>query len=691
MENYHLQKGKGTIIVVNHVSMWDIVFITLFLPERFVVAMNPLKIHKWIVSYWFDLFNLTLLDPTDKTALKSLTKYLEQGQKVVIFPEGRPTTTGAVMKIDPELSLLATRAETDLLPICLSGAENSFLSQVKVQSKKLFFPEISRDILPVRQLKLSQDLTTKRKLALVEEQLYDLLTAMKLSVHTRYHTLLDALITAKKKFSRFQPVVNDATQIPMTYFQLILRSFILGKTLKKHCQVDEHVGLMLPNLNNTVVSFFAIQFSGAIPAMINFTHGIQQIISCCRTAHIKTIITAKAFIEKANLQSIVTELDKAGYKIIYLEDLRDTVTITTKLSGIVGAMIPKMYHRYHQAHRSADSTAVVLFTSGSEGSPKAVALSHRNIQVNRDQLTGRIDFNAEDRIFNSLPMFHSFGLSTGTILPLLLGVPLFLYPSPKHFRLIPQYAYQFNATVMFGTDTFLSNYCKYAHPYDFYRVRYVFCGAEKLRDCTATQWFEKFGLRIYQGYGATETSPALSNNSPMHFKTGSVGKLLPGINYKLKPIQGIEEGGELCVSGPNIMLGYLDETGKPTKGLVDGWYHTGDIVTIDDEGFVFIRGRAKRFAKIAGEMVSLMEAEVAIGELWPDNYHAICVGDQDGHEVLHLVTDYPSAKRADLVKHFSQLQLQAIMVPKHIHIVEEMPVLGSGKIDFKAASKLIDS
>lgn len=692
MNYFEQQAGKGTVVVVNHVSLWDIVFITLFLPDRFVVAMNPLQMEKWLLKYWFDLFNLTLLDPTDQLALKKLGEYLKSGQKVVIFPEGRPTTTGAVMKIDPEVAVLASKVDADILPVCLSGVEHSMMSQLRVQARRLYFPEISIDILQPRQLSFSKDLPSKARLAQADEQLYSLLTTMKLSANKHYRTLLDGLIKAKSKFPFSQPIINDATQKPLTYYQLILQIFVLSKTFRSYFSKDEKVGLMMPNLNTTVATFFALQARGSIPAMINFSHGIGQMISCCKTARVKRIITARAFIAKAKLQDIVAQLEEANYEVIYLEDIRDGISTFDKVSGLIGSFMPKWHYSWFDNNRDPDSIAVVLFTSGSEGAPKAVALSHRNIQANRDQLTSRIDFNAQDRIFNSLPMFHSFGLSTGTILPLLSGVPLFLYPSPKHYRQIPQYSYKFNATVMFGTDTFLANYAKYAHPYDFYRVRYVFAGAEKLRESTEQLWASKFGLRIYQGYGTTEASPALSNNSPMHFKSGSVGQLLPGIEYKLLPVDGIEEGGVLAVKGPNIMLGYLDaKTGQPTKGLDDGWYNTGDIVTIDDDGFIFIRGRAKRFAKIAGEMVSLMEVEVAIGELWSDNLHAVCVVDNDGSEMLHLVTDYPDADRTSLVKYFNERQLQAIMVPKKIHIVDEMPVLGSGKIDFKQASLLISS
>ena len=311
----------------------------------------------------------------------------------------------------------------------------------------------------------------------------------------------------------------------------------------------------------------------------------------------------------------------------------------------------------------------MLFTSGSEGTPKGVVLSHRNLLANRHQLAAVVDFSPQDIVLNALPVFHSFGLTGGLLLPLLAGVRTFLYPSPLHYRTVPELAYGVNATILFGTDTFLAGYARVADNYDFYSVRYVFAGAERVKPETRRVWFEKFGIRILEGYGATETSPALAVNTPMHFKAGTVGRLLPGIEHRLEPVEGIDEGGRLFVRGPNVMLGYL-RAEKPgvLEPPADGWYDTGDIVEIDAEGFVTIKGRAKRFAKVAGEMVPLGAVEDFVAQAsGRDEQHAVVtVPDAKRGEQLVLVTERADATRAALATAAREAGLPEIFVPRAI-------------------------
>ena len=291
-----------------------------------------------------------------------------------------------------------------------------------------------------------------------------------------------------------------------------------------------------------------------------------------------------------------------------------------------------------------DTAAVVLFTSGSEGKPKGVVLSHRALLSNIAQVRSVIDFSVEDKVLNALPIFHSFGLTGGALLPILSGMNLFLYPTPLHYRVIPEVVYDRNCSVLFGTSTFLGNYAKYAHPYDFYRLRYVVAGAEKLSDAVRELWFEKFGLRIMEGYGATETAPVLAVNTPMASKAGSVGQFLPGIEHRIVPVPGIDHGGMLFVRGPNVMSGYyrFEAPGRlqpPTSEVGAGWYETGDVVRIDEEGFIHITGRVKRFVKVAGEMVSLEVVEKLATHAAPAAQHgATSTPDAARGEAIVLFT-----------------------------------------------------
>ena len=371
-------------------------------------------------------------------------------------------------------------------------------------------------------------------------------------------------------------------------------------------------------------------------------------------------------------------------RIVYLEDIRKTIGDFDKLRGLLGWTKPLVA-------RKPDDWAVILFTSGTEGLPKGVVLSHHNMLTNVAQVAARIDFGREDRLFNALPVFHSFGFMGGVVLPLISGVPIYLYPSPLHYRTVPELIYGWCATAMFGTDTFLNGYARMANPYDFRSLRYVLAGAEPVKASTRQIYLEKFGLRILEGYGLTETSPVLALNTPMFNRFGSVGRLLPGMEARLEKVEGVEEGGRLFVRGPNVMLGYL-RAGNPgvLEPPPDGWHDFGDIVTIDDQGFIAIKGRAKRFAKVGGEMVSLAAVEMLAAELWPDSVTAVsAVPDQRKGERLIMVTDKHGATRSDFMAYARSKHAAELMFPAEVIVLDKLPLLGSGKVDQLAIDKFV--
>ena len=422
--------------------------------------------------------------------------------------------------------------------------------------------------------------------------------------------------------------------------------------------------------------------------MLNFTVGLSNMRSACETAEIRTVVTARSFVEQAKLEEVVAGLESEGRRVLYLEDIAGQIGGMAKLWAAITR--PSIGARHRRMNISPDAPAVILFTSGSEGTPKGVVLTHRNLLANCAQLAARIDFNSSDVVLNALPVFHSFGLTGGTLLPLLNGIRTVFYPSPLHYRIVPALAYDANATIMFGTDTFLSGYARMAHSYDFYSLRYIFAGAEKVRDETRRAFAEKFGLRILEGYGATEAAPVIAVNTPMHFKAGTVGRLLPAIEARLKDVPGIDEGGRLYISGPNVMAGYMlaAEPGKlqPPEG---GWHDTGDIVTFDDAGFITIRGRAKRFAKIGGEMVSLPAVEGYASAVWPGAEHAVVTRpDPRKGEQLVLFTTAPDAGQKALQEWAKANGVVELMIPRDVRIVDSLPVLGTGKIDYVTLGKM---
>jgi acyl-[acyl-carrier-protein]-phospholipid O-acyltransferase/long-chain-fatty-acid--[acyl-carrier-protein] ligase len=423
--------------------------------------------------------------------------------------------------------------------------------------------------------------------------------------------------------------------------------------------------------------------------MLNYSTGSAGMISACSTAQVKTVLTSRRFIELGKLAEAAEHLGKQ-VKLVYLEDLAEQISAPAKLKALIQSRTANYWYKHNQY--SPDSPAVILFTSGTEGAPKGVVLSHSNILANHKQIEARINFNAQDVVLNFLPMFHSFGFTVGTMLPILHGMTTFFYPTPLHYAVIPEIAYEISATIMFGTNTFLAAYGKKAHAYDFYAMRYVIAGAEKLQESTRELWAGKFGIRILEGYGATETAPVTSVNTPMDFKAGSVGRFMPYMSYKLEPVEGINNAGRLHVRGPNIMLGYLlsGNPGKliPTESIYgEGWYDTGDIVHVDNDGFISIRGRSKRFAKVSGEMVSLTAVEQLAANAWPDAHHAaISLPDAKKGEQVVLVTTQKQATVNDLA--VASKGVAHILLPKKICVVDAIPVMATGKTNYMAVTEL---
>ena len=419
--------------------------------------------------------------------------------------------------------------------------------------------------------------------------------------------------------------------------------------------------------------------------MLNYSAGPSNLLSAIKTAKIRTVLSSRTFIEKAELQNVADAIEANGTRIVWLEDVRESVTLPEKLLAALQWKRPL-------AAVNADEPALILFTSGSEGTPKGVVLSHRNIHANVAQAESRFSISVEDTLFNVLPVFHSFGLTGGTILPLLYGVRLFLYPSPLHYKLIPAAAAKVRPSIMFGTDTFLMGYARTAKDTDFESLRFVVAGAEAVKPQTRELYAERFRCKVLEGYGMTEAAPVVSANTSTQERPGSVGRLFPGMSIRLEPVPGINDGGRLWVCGPNVMLGYMkaDRPGE-LQPLPDGWHDTGDIVAVDREGFISVRGRARRFAKIAGEMVSLGAVEMLIQALWPEYMHAaVSVPDRRKGERIVLATTKAHPDKKEIVDYGKRTGATELMLPSEIVAFPDIPVLGTGKIDYVTTKQWIE-
>ena len=674
-------RGQSAIYIVNHTSLIDGLLLAAFLPEHPVIAANA-AMRKTLGMKLYHLFaGHPPVDPADPLTIKHIVNMLKSGRSVVMFPEGRPTQTGVLMKIYETPGVIANLAKVSVVPVRINGAQHTPYSRLQGKVRLKMFPRITLTILAPVMLKSSVSMSSRQRRQAFGDQLYAIMANMMFGSCDIDQTLYEAFLDAKSLQRSKTPIIEDIDRAPRTYGQLTVISRVLGRQLAKVSKPRENVGVMLPNGVGIVSVILSLLAFGRTVALLNFTAGLTNLKSACLAANITTIITSRKFVKVLDLGPVIKELGQS-VTFVYAEDIRAKIGLKDKIRGLLEAPVASFL--YKKLGVLPDDPAVVLFTSGSESAPKGVVLSHKNILANRYQIGTYIELYANDTLFNALPVFHSFGLTVGMFLPLLTGVKAFLYPSPLHYRIIPELIYETNASILISTDTFLANYARNAHPYDFSSLRLVVAGGEKLKKETRRLWFEKFGIRILEGYGVTETSPVLAINTPMHFKIGTVGHLVAGMDYRLRPIEGIARGGSLVVRGPNVMLGYL-KASRPgvLQPPYSGWYDTGDVVDIDEQGFIRIIGRVKRFAKIGGEMVSLGAVETYIQSAYPGRaIGAVTAPDPRKGEQIVLFTDDPNITREICVELAQKHGVPELLIPRQVVALAPMPLLGTGKIDY---------
>ncbi len=684
------ESKKPVLIVSNHVSLLDGPLLGLFLTGKITFIVSELHVKKWYVRFLLRYVNYFAIDLQNPFAIKHIISELKKGNHCMIFPEGRVTTTGGLMRIYEGPAMVADKAQVQILPVFIHGAQFSKFSYLDGTRfafvKQRWFPKITLTVLEPKNIQSPTGLRGRSRHKFLRNEIYQIMRDSGFYGSYEDKSIFKSLIDAKKTYCAKTVCVEDINQVALNRKRLVLGSYILGGKLKAKLKDEKRVGVLLPNVSGVALTFFSLQAYGYVPAMLNFTAGLGPMKSACETAGLKTIITSRKFVDVFKLEDTVKALS-AKITFIYLEDVRETIGLKDKLKALITS--PTSMAGYN---RSPEDEAVVLFTSGSEGVPKGVSLSHSNVNTNIEQISAMLTLLPNEQVLNALPTFHCFGLTAGLLWPVLKGGKVFLYPSPLHYRTIPEIIYHLNAKIFFGTDTFFAGYAKKADQYSFYSIRVLVSGAERLRPETRKIYAEKFNRSIFEGYGITETSPVLAVNIPQASKVGTVGQFVTGIEYRVEKVAGIEDGGRLFVKGPNIMKGYLmpNEPGV-LKSPVDGWYDTGDIVDVDEEGYVTIKGRVKRFAKIGGEMISLTAVETYINKASPDGHHVVVsLPDDRKGEQLVLVTNDEDLCRKTVKQAASVAEVSELMVPKTVILVPAIPVLGTGKTNYPEVQKIAE-
>jgi acyl-[acyl-carrier-protein]-phospholipid O-acyltransferase/long-chain-fatty-acid--[acyl-carrier-protein] ligase len=725
--NAEVLTSPGPVLLLpNHSSWWDWLLIGVCLENdwRFVVSREAAEV-SWIHKRIMINSRTFPVDMNSPYGVKHMAEYLQKGGRLVLFPEGRLSRTGSLMKLFDGTGFLISKTHAKVITAYLRNAYRLPFSPSP--GHKSWFPSLSVHFSNVLTPPKTEHASVTEARHVLTDWLRDQMVKQQFETEMEFgpSTLPTAILESAKRQHR-RIILQDSTMQKLTYRKLLLGARVLASQWRKRlggavgtprptntaevgrgrqaqlglptaprnaAWAAQQIGVLLPNVNAMPVVLLSLWFAKKVPAILNYTVGPAILLACVRVAELKQIITSKKFIE--NLKLDLKPFQDAGIEILFLEDVRAEISAAQKLVAAFFSQAPEF--------AGTEDSAVILFTSGSEGDPKAVELTHRNVLANIRQMVSVIDLMENDRFFNALPLFHSFGLTIGLLLPLVRSTFVFLYLSPLHYRVVPSAFYNLDCTVMFGTNTFLNGYARKAHPYDFRSLRYLFAGAEKLQESTANFWMRKFGVRIIEGYGATECSPCVSANTPMRSKHGSAGQLLPDIEYKLEPVEGVgatqNDGfdtstGRLFVRGPNIMRGYLNPEADAKFQALGGWYDTGDIVNVDAEGYVHILGRLKRFAKVSGEMVSLTAIEEALAGAFPKYGLKFAIAvvakpDEGKGEKLIAATNEARLTIDEVRSAIRGRGLNNLAVPREIKVVHDIPRLGTGKINHRELEKLV--
>ncbi len=677
------------LLVPNHVSWLDWAFLVAVLDDdwKFVTSATTADA-SWFHRKMMVNARTFPVDTTSPYAAKHMAEFLGKGGRLVLFAEGRITLTGAMMKLYDGTGFLLHKTGARVITCYLRNAVR--VPFVRHNGWTQWFPKVSAhfaDALVPPKLTGISNAVARRKMT---AWLRDRMVGQRLEAETEFgpsHVLAAVAETAGHRPGHV--ALEDVTWTELDYRRLMTAVDAMESCwarLLEASPVGSRVGVLLPNVNAMPLTILSLWAAGRVPAVMNFSTGIPVMLTCAKLAGIRHLITSRAFLEKAKLD--LKQVAEAGIAIIHLEDVRAGISAGTKLAAALRHRVA-CGGKFRGMRAAPDDGAVILFTSGSEGVPKGVELTHRNLLANIRQFDVHMDVTDHERFFNAMPLFHSIGLTACTLYPLVRGLYVFLYPSPLHYRVVPALVYDKACTVLAATNTFLNGYARRAHAYDFNSLKFLVGGAEKVQEATAQAWARKFGVRILEGYGATECSPVICANSRMEPQFGSVGRFLPGMEWRLEPVEGIAEGGRLFVRGANVMKGYLNPEPNEKFKALGGWYDTGDLARVDEDGYVYLLGRMKRFAKVSGEMVSLTAVEDALAGAFPQygtrcEVVVVALPCEDKGEKLLAVTNEPRLTLAEVREAVRGRGLTNLCAPRELQAMREIPKLGTGKTDYRA-------
>ena len=708
-------ESGGVLLLGNHISFidWAIVQMSSPRPVRFIMERSIYE--RWYLKWFLDFFGCIPISAGQyQQALEQVTNLLNQGEVVCLFPEGTISRNGQLTEFKHGYEKAAASANGVIIPFYLRGLWGSSFPRSNAGLREHRKSGRKREIV----MAFGAPLPMHTQSDELKQKIFDLSVS---AWHQYTETLPDIgaawLATAKRLGSNI--AITDSNGQVFTHRQIATGVLLLARVIKKR-RAGQNVGVLLPTSSAGAITNLAVLNCGKTTVNLNYTASAENLISAIGKAEIDTIITSRKFVERLEKRGIDLGPITSNLSVMYLEDELGAASKLSKLLTLALFTLtptPLLLHFFHR-RVAIDAPAAILFSSGSEGVPKGVVLSHKNIMSNVRQVSDVLNTESDDVVMATLPLFHAFGLTVTTFMPLIEGIPMVTHPDPTDAPNIGKAVAKHRATILLGTSTFFRLYTKNNRvlPLMFDSLRIVVAGAEKLSPNVRDEFKLKFNKDILEGYGATETTPVASVNIPDELdirswtvqrgvKIGTVGMPLPGTSFRVVDPDSMQtllpnEDGLILIGGNQVMLGYLNDPQKTDESVItlDGmrWYKTGDKGHIDEDGFLTIVDRYSRFAKIGGEMVSLSAVEERIRTALeiPDlECIAVALPDPKKGEAIVLLLNPGSLDIADtdeLRKRIISQGVNPLMAPSRIQFVEEIPTLASGKTDFIAARRLAE-